>query len=40
MSDIVDKVLHSDNFSDEELENLHIIDAVKYYEANFGELSF
>lgn len=40
MSDIVDKVLHSRYFADEELENLHVIDAVKYYEANFGELSF
>ena len=40
MSDIVDKVLHSDNFSDEELENLHVIDAVKYYEAYFKKLSF
>lgn len=40
MSDIVEKVLHSGYFSDEDLENLHVIDAVKYYEANFGELSF
>lgn len=40
MSDIADKVLHSGYFSDEDLENLHVIDAVKFYEANFGELSF
>jgi len=40
MSDIVDKVLHSGYFTDEELENLHVIDAVKYYEANFKKLSF
>lgn len=40
LSDIVDKVLHSEYFADEDLENLHVIDAVKYYEANFGELSF
>ena len=40
MSNIVDKVLHSDYFSDEDLENLHVIDAVKFYEANFEELSF
>lgn len=40
MSDIVEKVLHSGHFSDEELENLHVIDAVKYYEAHFKKLSF
>lgn len=40
MSDIVDKVLHSGYFSDEDLESLHVIDAVKFYEANFEELSF
>lgn len=40
MSDIIGKVLHSGYFTDEELENLHVIDAVKYYEANFEELSF
>lgn len=40
MSDIVDKILHSGHFTDEELESLHVIDAVKFYEANFGELSF
>lgn len=40
MSDIVDKVLHSGYFADEELENLHVIDAVKYYETYFKKLSF
>ena len=40
MSDIVDKVLHSGHFPDEELSNLHVIDAVKFYEAYFKKLSF
>lgn len=40
MTDIADKVLHSGHFTDEELENLHVIDAVKFYEANFKKLSF
>lgn len=40
MSDIVDKVLQSGDFTDEELKNLHVIDAVKFYEANFKKLSF
>lgn len=40
MSDIADKVLHSGYFTDEELENLHVVDAVKYYEAHFGKISF
>lgn len=40
MQDIADKVLHSGYFTDEELENLNIVDAVKFYETHYKALEF
>lgn len=40
MQDIADKVLHSGYFTDEELENLNVIDAVKFYESYYKTLEF
>ena len=39
MKDIADKVLRSGYFTDEKLENLNIIDAVKFYESYYKILS-
>lgn len=40
MTDIADKVLRSGYFTDEELENLHVIDTVKFYESYYKTLEF
>lgn len=40
MTDVADKVLRSGYFTDEELENLHVIDAVKFYESYYKTLEF
>lgn len=40
MKDIADKVLRSDYFTDEKLENLNVIDAVKFYESYYKNLEF
>ena len=40
MTDIADKALRSGYFTDEELENLHVIDAVKFYESYYKTLEF
>lgn len=40
MKDVADKVLRSGYFTDEELENLHVIDAVKFYESYYKTLEF
>ena len=40
MKDVADKVLHSGYFSDEKLENLNVIDAVKFYESYYKTLEF
>lgn len=40
MTDIADKVLRSGYFTDEKLENLHVIDAVKFYESYYKTLEF
>ena len=40
MKDIADKVLRSGYFTDEKLENLNIIDAVKFYESYYKNLEF
>lgn len=39
-TDVADKVLRSGYFTDEELENLHVIDAVKFYESYYKTLEF
>lgn len=40
MKDIADKVLRSGYFTDEKLENLNVIDAVKFYESYYKNLEF
>lgn len=40
MKDITDKVIHSGYFTDEELDNLNIVDAVKFYETRYKALEF
>ena len=40
MQDIADKVLRSGYFTDEKLENLNVIDAVKFYESYYKTLEF
>lgn len=40
MTDVADKVLRSGYFTDEELENLNVIDAVKFYESYYKTLKF
>ena len=40
MKDVADKILHSGYFSDEKLENLNVIDAVKFYESYYKTLEF
>lgn len=40
MEDITDKVLRSGYFTDEKLENLNVIDAVKFYESYYKTLEF
>ena len=40
MQDITDKVLRSGYFTDEKLEKLNVIDAVKFYESYYKTLEF
>ena len=40
MTDIADKVLRSGYFTDKELKNLNIVDAVKFYETYYKTLEF
>lgn len=40
MQDIADKAIHSGYFTDEKLESLNVIDAVKFYESYYKTLEF
>lgn len=40
MTDVANKVLRSDYFTDEELKNLNVVDAVKFYESYYKTLEF
>lgn len=40
MTDVANKVLRSGYFTDEELKNLNVVDAVKFYESYYKTLEF